>query len=206
MESNIGSSEPVSGQPGADGRFPFELGGTKVTFDGIAAALLYVSSTQINAVAPLALTAASTHVCVVQTRAATNCIDVPVVPADPGIFLIGTHAAALNQDGTINSETNPATFGSIVSIFATGLGTITPAPPDGSLVGFPLPAQTLQVQASAPFFDESRNVTLFDTLRIYYAGPAPFEVEGLTQINTQAAGAVCVAASSDSFRCRFRAM
>jgi uncharacterized protein (TIGR03437 family) len=39
---------------------------------------------------------------------------VPVVAADPGIFMIGTHAEALNQDGTIKSETNPAAPGSIV--------------------------------------------------------------------------------------------
>jgi uncharacterized protein (TIGR03437 family) len=148
--SNIGPGEPVTGQPGADNRYPFELGATKVTFDGVAVPLLYVSSTQINAVTPLALTAAITHVCVVVNSATTNCMDVPVVAADPGIFMIGSYAAALNQDGTINSETNPASAGSIVSIFATGLGTMTPAPPDGSMVELPLPSQSLQVQVSNP--------------------------------------------------------
>jgi hypothetical protein len=37
---------------------------------------------------------------------------------------------------------------------------------------------------------------------MYYAGPAPYEVEGVTQINMQAAGVVCVAASSDTFIAR----
>ena len=32
------------------------------------------------------------------------------------------YAAALNQDGTINSQTNPAQSGSYVSIWATGIG------------------------------------------------------------------------------------
>jgi uncharacterized protein (TIGR03437 family) len=200
--SNIGPSDPVTGQPGADNRFPFELGGTQVTFDGAAVPLLYVSSTQINAVTPLALTSATTHVCVVVNAATTNCMDVPVVAADPGIFMIGGYAAALNQDGSINSETNPAAPGSIVSIFATGLGTMTPAPPDGSVVGFPLPSQSLQVQPSNPVGSIFLPTTTFEPLPTYYAGPAPYEVEGVTQINTQANGSVCVAASSDTFIAR----
>lgn len=197
--SGIGPGEPVTGQPGDDNRFPSELGGTQVTFDGIAAPLLYVSATQINAVTPLALTSSETHVCVAVNGAPTNCMDVPVVAADPGIFLIGAHAAALNQDGTINSETNPAAPGSIVSIFATGLGTITPAPPDGSLIGLPLPTQSLQVQASVPVVNLKLNYTTFDPLPMFYAGPAPYEVEGLTQINVRADGVVCVAASAEAF-------
>ncbi len=75
--SNIGPGEPVTGQPGADNRFPFELGATQVTFDGVAVPLLYVSSTQINAVTPLALTSATTHVCVVVNAATTNCMECP---------------------------------------------------------------------------------------------------------------------------------
>lgn len=151
---------------------------------------------------PLALSSATTHVCVVVNAAATNCMDVPVVAADPGIFMIGSHAGALNQDGSINSETNPAAPGSIVSIFATGLGTITPAPPDGSLVGFPLPSQNLQVQPSNPISNIFLPTTIFDPLPTYYAGPAPYEVEGVTQINAQASGSVCIAASSDTFIAR----
>jgi uncharacterized protein (TIGR03437 family) len=197
--SNIGPAEPVTGQPGADSRFPFELGATQVTFDGVAAPLLYVSSTQINAVTPVALTSATTHVCVVVNAVATNCMDVPVVAAEPGIFMSGNHAAALNQDGTINSETNPAAQGSIVSIFATGLGAMTPPPPDGSLVGLPLPAPVLQIQASYPVVEVFLNDVVFYPLPVYYAGPAPYEVEGLTQINIQASGIVCVAASSYNF-------
>jgi uncharacterized protein (TIGR03437 family) len=49
-----------------------------------------------------------------------------VVPSVPGIFTktqTGTgQAAALNQDGSPNSEANPAARGSTVSLFATGEG------------------------------------------------------------------------------------
>jgi uncharacterized protein (TIGR03437 family) len=38
-----------------------------------------------------------------------------------GIFTSdGVHAAALNQDGTVNSAANPAASGSIVTVFGTG--------------------------------------------------------------------------------------
>ena len=46
--------------------------------------------------------------------------------------------AALNQDGTVNSADNPASPGSIVSIFATGLGRMTPAAIDGAVPQAPL--------------------------------------------------------------------
>jgi uncharacterized protein (TIGR03437 family) len=50
--------------------------------------------------------------------AATNCLDVPIQTAAPDIFLLpGNHAAALNQDGKINSAQNVTPTGSIVSLF-----------------------------------------------------------------------------------------
>jgi hypothetical protein len=53
--SNLGPTQPTSGQPGPDGRYPTLLAGTQVTFDGIPAPLLYVSASQINTVTPSAL-------------------------------------------------------------------------------------------------------------------------------------------------------
>jgi hypothetical protein len=38
----------------------------------------------------------------------TNCLTWPAVQIAPGVFTVaGTHAAALNEDGTINSAANP---------------------------------------------------------------------------------------------------
>lgn len=49
-----------------------------------------------------------------------------VRPSQPQVFGTagpsGYDAAALNQDGTVNSITNPASSGSIVTIWATGAG------------------------------------------------------------------------------------
>jgi uncharacterized protein (TIGR03437 family) len=46
-----------------------------------------------------------------------------VDPAAPQVFRHPDgSAAAINQDGTVNSQSNPAKAGSFVSIWATGLG------------------------------------------------------------------------------------
>ncbi len=182
---NLGPAQATSGQPGTGNIYPVQLGGVGVTFDGVAAPLLYVSAGQINAVTPLELTGkTTTHICATVNGVPTNCMDAPVQPAAPGVFLSGGYAAALNQDGTINSQSSPAPAGSIVSIFATGLGLITPAPPDGSVIGFPLPSQALQVYAENVLgISQTTNSYVFGAVEVLYAGPAPDEVEGLSQIN-----------------------
>lgn len=198
---NLGPTQATSGQPGPGNTYPLQLAGVGVTFDGIAAPLLYVSAGQINAVTPQDLSGKTTsHVCASVNGVPTNCMDAPVQPAAPGIFLSGGYAAALNQDGTINSPVNPAPAGSIVSIFATGLGTITPAPPDGSLIGTPLPSQDLQVAMSSVLgVNQQENAYVFGGVDVLYAGPAPDEIAGLNQINfrvPQTEGGVLVLVSS----------
>jgi uncharacterized protein (TIGR03437 family) len=59
-----------------------------------------------------------------------------VSAAAPGIFtanLTGSgQAAVVNQDGTINSSTNPAPAGSTIQIYGTGQGQVSPAVTDGT--------------------------------------------------------------------------
>jgi uncharacterized protein (TIGR03437 family) len=89
----------------------------QVTFDGIPVSLLYVGQGQVNAIAPWSLQVGkTTDVCVVSNGLATNCLKRQVVQTAPGVFLAGDgFAAALNEDGTINSADNPAKQGSIVT-------------------------------------------------------------------------------------------
>jgi uncharacterized protein (TIGR03437 family) len=189
---NLGPTEPVNGEPGPDGRFPSSLGNTKVTFDGVPAPLLYVSANQLNAVAPAGLSSKNaTEVCVIFQSSQTNCINAGIAPTSPGIFLSGAgtknelfpFAAAVNQDGTANSEQNPAKVGSILSIYATGLGMTTPAPADGAVVQLPLPTNQLALQILTPNPDSHNPDPI--QLKVFYAGPAPFEVAGITQINVE---------------------
>jgi uncharacterized protein (TIGR03437 family) len=139
----------------------FEATQTQLLFNGTAATLFYTSATQINALAPATLPAnSSSMVSVVVNGTPVAQSSTPVASAAPGIFTTASgsgQAAANNQDGSINSATNAAPRGSIVSFYATGQGTSSAA-------------VTLTVggyQAQLP-----------------YAGPAP-GFPGLMQINAQ---------------------
>jgi uncharacterized protein (TIGR03437 family) len=204
MGQDFATADPVSTQPGSTGLYPFQINGTQVTFDGIAAPLFYISAVQINAVTPAALAGKTiTHVCVLVKGAQTNCVDAPVQPASPGIFLKDGHAAALNQDGSLNSQINPAAPGSIVALFATGLGTSTPAIPDGGLVPVPVPVPDLAISVLVPMAGiDQTPFPLLTSGNVFYAGPAPQEIVGLSQINFQVpaiSGGVYISANSASF-------
>jgi uncharacterized protein (TIGR03437 family) len=59
-----------------------------------------------------------------------------VQAAAPGIFTSNSQgtgqAAVVNQDGTINSASNPASVGSTISLYGTGQGQVSPTVPDGT--------------------------------------------------------------------------
>jgi uncharacterized protein (TIGR03437 family) len=178
--------------------FPTQAAGVEVTFDGTPAPLLWVQDAQINAVVPWSLTPGqSTRICVSYNDVKLNCLAWPVAQTAPGVFTVdGTYAAAVNQDGTVNSAAHPAPVGSIVAVWATGLGPITPAQADGTLVDLPLPSNTLLpvgVRAPTPIFNSCfpgdrpgcPYTPPYIDFDVTYAGPAPYMVAGVTQINFQ---------------------
>jgi uncharacterized protein (TIGR03437 family) len=181
----LGPEEGVQPSPTLESGYPFQLSGVQVLFDGQPAPLLYVQDAQINAIAPWELTAGgTTKVCVSYNGVLTNCLMELVVQAAPAVFTIdGENAAALNQDGTINSAAHPAPSGTTVSIFATGLGPIAPAAKDGAIVVPPLPGEVLGVAAAIPGYAEGFILYGAIPFTVTYAGPAPFQVAGLSQIN-----------------------
>jgi uncharacterized protein (TIGR03437 family) len=165
-----------------NGAFPTELAQTQVLINGTPAPLIYVSDSQAAAVTPASLAGqqAST-ITVVRNGIASAPATVFVNAVTPGVFTLdasGTGAAAmLNQDETVNSKTNPAASGSVVSVFVTGTGATVPGLPDGSLAPlnppFPVPATLPGASVDGL------------PAQVLYAGPAPGEIYGLTQINVQ---------------------
>jgi uncharacterized protein (TIGR03437 family) len=163
---------------------PNQLAGVQVTFNDIPGPLLYVQDAQINAISPWALqTGETVKVCVVNNGAPTNCVTRPVVEQHPGVFTLdGVYAAALNQDGSLNTASHPARIGDTVSIFATGLGPITPTQPDGTLVGIPLPTNFLPDYVY--WLEDTFFIgTIASGTTVSYGGPAPFDVAGVSQVN-----------------------
>ncbi len=163
-----------------DGRYPTQLAGVRVRFNGTEAPLLLARSDVVAAVAPYALeTAQSAQVVVEYAGVASNAITVPVAPASPAIFTADSsgrgQAAALNQDNFVNSSQNPAERGSIVVLFCTGEGQTDPAGVDGKPAIDILPKPKLAV-----------TVTIGgETAETAYVGAAPTLVAGVLQINAR---------------------
>lgn len=184
---SIGPAEGVTPGVTLASGFPTQLNGVEVTFDGKPAPILYASASQINVVAPWSLVAGATStVCLTYNHVSTNCIDAPVAEAAPAIFLAADgYAAAVNQDGTINSASNPATPGSYVSLFGTGFGPVSPTPSDGAIVGLPLAVDVFPASGFTSQIVDDRGDRVFYQVPLQYAGPAPYQVYGVTQVNVQ---------------------
>ena len=177
--TNLGPANPVTASL-AEGQqsLPTQLGGVQVLFDGVAAPLLFVSSTQINAIVPFGtVDRHEVRMVVERSGASSSEARLGVVSAGPAIYATQTAyrnlpvAAALNQDGTVNSKMNRAAPGTIISVFATGFGALAPQPKDGSLLSA-LPALQQDISVFGPDFVE-----------MIYAGPAPGRVAGAMQVN-----------------------
>jgi uncharacterized protein (TIGR03437 family) len=175
----IGPQSGVAYQPDAQGNAPLALSGVQVFFDGQAAPLLYVQSQQVNLLAPFELSGKTSTAITLQYNQATfGPVTVPVQFGEPGIFRLqpgaSSQAAALNQDGTVNGPSNPASPGSVVTLWGTGFGPTDPACATG---GLNQPSATnLAAGLSAELF----NGSIFPA---QYAGSAPTLLCGVVQIN-----------------------
>jgi len=133
-------------------RFPSQLSGTKVSFDGTAASILYASFDQANIQVPFEVAGKSVTKMKVESLGSLPVeINVPVREAAPGIFSAdGVRAIAVNADGSLNDPANPCAGGDIVQIFLTGQGKVEPQLPTG-LAGpmqapYPVPVLPLLVR------------------------------------------------------------
>jgi uncharacterized protein (TIGR03437 family) len=178
----LGPAQGVQPEVTVASGFPNRVSDVQVTFNGITAPLLYVQDGQVNAIVPWELAnAASAEICVSYFQPAANCLEWPLAQAAPGVFTVdGVYAAALNQDGTVNSASNPALAGTTVSVFATGLGPTNPVETDGAIVVPPLPANDLSFQAVGIGGGIAFSYAPLDTS---YSGPAPYLVAGASQVN-----------------------
>ncbi len=179
--NSLGPSSGAQPQVGMASGFPAELAGVKVIVNGIPAPLLYVQDGQINAIVPWEVQAGGQADVCVTYSGSTACFTMATTDTQPGVFMLDAdHAAALNQNGTLNTASNPEKVGDVVSIFATGLGAINPLPADGSIVGFPLPVDLLPVSMATV---SATGLGILVPLTMKYFGPAPGEVAGFSQIN-----------------------
>jgi uncharacterized protein (TIGR03437 family) len=180
--SGIGPDAGVPGTVDSTGLYSNLLAGAEVRFDGVPAPIFYAQFGQINAQAPYTIAGqASTHVEVRYQGAIVGAADVPVADVSPGVF-----PAILNQDGTLNSASNPAVSGSIVTVFACGAGV---SQGGGDVAGR---------IAQPPFGQPRQAVSMMvagSNATVLYAGAAPGQA-GLLQVNLQLPGGLVTGAAT----------
>ncbi len=137
----------------------FDPATAQVLFDNVPATVFYAGSSQINALVPSTVTpGGTTALNVLSFGAAAASATLNVAAAAPAIFTTanGTgQAAALDHDGSANSDNNPESRGGILVLYLTGDGGRGIAV---QIAGYPA--------------------------NVLYAGPAP-GYPGLTQVNLQ---------------------
>ncbi len=144
-----------------------EGGSTTVEVGGQAAAVLFATPFQVNAVVPLGLTPGSWPVRVTSPFGTAEA-QVEVREAAPAIFrLSATQAAVTNQDGSINAPNNPAARGQVIVLYGTGFGAVREA--QGALRRTELPVAVRAGELELP---------------VVYAGLTPGAI-GLYQLNVQ---------------------
>ncbi|HVW84942.1 MAG TPA: hypothetical protein VHB50_09685 [Bryobacteraceae bacterium] len=173
----------------SNGSIGSDIAGVKVTFNGVAAPLIYVSSNLVAAIAPYELEGATTANIVVNYQGNNSATTVvPVTSVAPGLFTATAtgagQAAAVNQDGSLNSASNPAHVGSIISLYATGEGQTNPRGADGKLAASQPYPQPLAQPVAVTIGGQSAVVS--------YSGAAPTQVAGLMQINVQIPAGITV--------------
>jgi uncharacterized protein (TIGR03437 family) len=186
------NSDPQSSPP-----WPTEILNRSIFVnDTIASALYQVSPGQINFQIPSGSDIGSNSISVrlADTGELLAGGTVLVAANSPGFFTLSQdgkgQAAARNQDGiTVNGPANPAPRGSIISLYGTGQGQVSPAVPDGA--GAPsTPAATT---VAVPTSDAKTCLTVQPSVcvaigasfgDIQFSGLAPNYV-GLWQLNVR---------------------
>jgi uncharacterized protein (TIGR03437 family) len=185
------------------------FGNTTVTFNGEAAPLLYLSSNQIDVMAPSSLTGRQTADVVVTCYAqSTKPFTVAVQDVAPGIFTAdgsgsgqgaisnvesATYTILPGADGadivfpirvSPNSSFKPAPKGSLISVLATGGGSWDPPVPDGAVA--PITTSTCHGKGNP----QCRNLAAAPVsltiggkrARVIYTGAGPYQPWSVVQI------------------------
>ena len=150
------------------------LAETRVLFDGTPAPLFSAAPGAIEAIVPYAVSGKSlTRMQVTNGERVIAELLLPAAAAVPGIFTLNSSGigpgAALDQDSSMNSSSNPAARGTVVAMFATGTGQTGPPGSDGLAARDLLPQPTVPISVRIGGVDAE----------VLYAGAAPTFAAGV---------------------------
>jgi uncharacterized protein (TIGR03437 family) len=178
--TNLGPATGVGAQV-QNGFVTTTAGDVRVTFDNVAAPILFARQDQVNVVVPYFVgTQTSTRMVVEYRGQRSDSRELRVAETAPAIFTAdatGTgQGAVLNQDNTVNGPNNAAARGSIVVLYATGEGQVIPAGSDGRVItptDLRRPVANVSVRIGG------------QAAEVLYAGSAPGLVSGALQVNVR---------------------
>jgi uncharacterized protein (TIGR03437 family) len=162
---------------------PKELADTQVLLDNRPLPLYFVSPGQINYFVPMDIANSGSAELQVLRKSTGEILaagTVPLARVSPALFVQGAleqgQLAAINQDGTINAPGSEVAKGQFITLYATGLGFVPNAPPEGVPPTGPTPAEeSIRVLINTDWVPDEN---------IQYFGLAPGFV-GLYQINVK---------------------
>jgi uncharacterized protein (TIGR03437 family) len=176
--------------------FPTTLEGVSVMIDGNACPIYYVSPTALAVIVPYEISTNSAFYATIQATnngVASNTIYVYYNQQDsaPGAFSqnangIGYASALHAATGQLITQSNPAQPSEYISLYLTGLGTVTPPITDGAL-GPTSTLSTADVNTAGNLtvnFNDFNTGSFGNQGTIQFAGLAP-GLAGLYQINVQ---------------------
>jgi uncharacterized protein (TIGR03437 family) len=175
--TNLGPDQAVALKLDSSGFITTELAGVQVTFDGIPAPVIMAQRNQLNVQAPYEIAGKNVTAMQITSAAGTSqSCPLQVAVSEPGILTVDTlYAAAINQDGSINTQYNPAPQGSIITLFATGTGLWNGDLKTGQVASASLvsPQSPVKVLISSNLVEAE----------VLYAGSAPTLTDGVVQLN-----------------------
>lgn len=172
----IGPATPVTAVP-TGGLYPGTLGGVTVKINGSSMPLLYVSSNQINAVVPMEMTAGVQAIIHIEGTEPGAPFPVWIVASAPQAF-----PTVLNQDGTVNSQNNPAKSGTTITFYATGWQSNFSPLADGQVATTAQNSCLGACQIEQQILQSVGNL-VGPSATVLYGGAAPGIVAGVTQFN-----------------------
>jgi uncharacterized protein (TIGR03437 family) len=160
---------------------PFQLGRTKLLFDDQLGEIVAMTPNLINVLVPYPATPGTSVQVRVQVDASVSApVTMLVVATVPDLYTADASGSGqgifINEDGSINSSKHPSPHGSVVTIYGTGEGFLSPRLPKGALV----------ISTPYPRMATTPTVTIAgEPAEVLSAGAAPFFPLGVFEIDVR---------------------
>ena len=156
---------------------PVSLQNTSVLLDTaageVALPLFFVSPLQVNAMLPYDLIPGTYTLHIESNSVPSNPVQLAISAFSPGIFTLNTSGQGagifVKVDGSLVTAANPASPGSVVALYATGLGAVNPSIAAGQ-PGAGAEPLNRTVQTPLVFFDSFQADVLYSGLAPGFAG------------------------------------